>query len=71
MMRKFLFSFLCLLSLGVLAQPANDDCSGAISLGTLGAPGGCGTGIKNGAVHTIATTNINATPENPYQSQNG
>ncbi len=50
------------------AQPVNDLCSGAISLGTLGSPGACGSGFINGAITTIATTNLLATAENPYLS---
>jgi gliding motility-associated-like protein len=48
------------------AQPANDNCGGAASLGTLAAPGACGSGIQNGTVTTLTTTNVGATPENPY-----
>ncbi len=50
------------------AQPVNDVCSGAIALGTLGSPGSCGSGFINGAITTIATTNLLATAENPYLS---
>ncbi len=57
--------FSCLIS---IAQPVNDLCSGAISLGTLGSPGACGSGFINGAITTVATTNLLATAENPYLS---
>jgi gliding motility-associated-like protein len=51
--------------------PANDNCSSAQSLGTLGAPGACGTGLKTGATTTVNTTNVNSTPENPYLTLTG
>jgi gliding motility-associated-like protein len=70
-MKKLLLAFTTICSLAFSQAPVNDDCSGAINLGTLGAPGGCGSGIKNGTTATLAATNVNATPENPYTSQAG
>jgi hypothetical protein len=62
---------LCLLmfsATAVLAQPANDNCTSATSLGTLPAPAACTgtTGTKKGRVDSIVGTNVNATPSNPY-----
>ena len=51
-MKFALSAFLMCLCLGLLAQPANDDCSGAIALGS--AP------VCDGTIHTTA----NATPSN-------
>ena len=51
------------------AQPANDNCTTAQNLGTLGNPGACGTGIKNGTTTTVAGTLNGASPENPYTTQ--
>lgn len=62
----FLFSFLLVFCPAVLAQPANDNCSGAQSLGTLPQPGNCGAGLQNGATANASGTTVNATPENPY-----
>ena len=52
----------------VRAQPANDNCSTATSLGTLPAPAACsGTGLEAGATVTLTNqTNVNATPSTPY-----
>ena len=65
-----LFFFLFVSTL-IYAQPANNNCSGAQNLGTLGAPGACGSGIVNGAVSTVAGTLVGATPENPYVTLGG
>ncbi len=49
------------------AQPVNDDCSGAINIGTLPAPSACPNGLGN-----IITTNgtlVGATASDPYISQ--
>jgi gliding motility-associated-like protein len=57
------------ISLVGLAQPANDDCSGAQSLGSLPAPVACpGSGL--GGTVTVAGTLNGATPGNPYVFQN-
>jgi hypothetical protein len=74
MKKHILNLILFLFSVALFAQaPANDDCSGAINMGTLGAPAACGggTGIKNGAITTISGTNVNSTPENPYTTLAG
>ena len=62
---------LCLLMLSAtvaIAQPANDNCSGAQSLGTLPSPPACGssTKTKNGTPVTVTGTNVGATSELPY-----
>jgi len=49
------------------AQPANDNCATAQSLGTLPAPSGaCSGGLIKGNAVTVSTTNVGATPANPY-----
>ena len=72
-MTKHLYLFLFLIALvgwhtDVHAQPANDECATATSLGTLGTPAACtGNGIKKGATTTLTNqTNIAATPSTPY-----
>ena len=60
-----------LLGITVFAQPANDNCTGAISLGTLGNPGACGSGVKNGTTSTVTSSLNSATPENPYVTLTG
>ena len=65
-MKRLLLLVFLFVSTLAFAQPANDNCSGAINLGTLPNPGNCGSGIKNGATATLATTNVASTPENPY-----
>ncbi|MEY4604109.1 MAG: hypothetical protein RIT43_1401 [Bacteroidota bacterium] len=57
------------LSLSILsfAQPANDDCSGATSIGSLPTPGACISGIQNGSVVSLTgQTTVGATAPNPY-----
>lgn len=54
------------------SQVANDDCAGAIDLGTLGTPANCGNGPNNNGqgadqVNT-GLTNTNAVAENPYSA---
>ena len=66
MLRRLLLILSVFITSLALAQPANDNCSGALNLGTLGSPGPCGTLLQNGATTTIAGTNVAATPENPY-----
>ncbi|HXC06209.1 MAG TPA: hypothetical protein VNZ86_15735, partial [Bacteroidia bacterium] len=54
------------------AQPANDNCSGAIALGTLPAPNPCtGASPGVGATSTFNLTTAGATAENPYIYQTG
>lgn len=68
----FIFSFVFICSLNVFAQPANDNCSGAISLGSLPTPGNsCSGGIYNGAATTVNVNNSTATPSDPYIYQTG
>ena len=71
MKNKLLLILSLFLSSFIWAQPANDNCTGATNLGTLGTPGNCGNGIKNGAVTTVAATNVASTPENPYTTLAG
>ncbi|MBS1647736.1 MAG: hypothetical protein JST67_10385, partial [Bacteroidetes bacterium] len=71
MIKKILFAGFVLVGHLLLAQPSNDNCSGAISLGTLGNPASCGaatTGTKKGTTTTVPGTLNGATPENPYTS---
>lgn len=65
-MRKLLLFavFLYGLSLQAFAQPANDNCSTAQSLGTLPTPSACPTG--NGSAVNVSGTNVGATSPNPY-----
>src|SRR5574343_158994 len=59
-----------LLSSIAFAQPANDNCSGAISLGTLPTPGACTAGLQNGAATTLTNqTTAAATASSPYVYQ--
>ena len=52
------------------AQPANDDCSGAINIGPLPLPGACIGGIQDGAPITLNNqTTVGATSPNPYVYQ--
>jgi gliding motility-associated-like protein len=61
-----LFSFL-LLSVGVFAQPVNDDCITATGMGTMPAPGPCIGGLQDGAPVTLAgQSTLGATGANPY-----
>ncbi len=68
-MKKLILYLFLFLAFEGYAQPANDACSGAISLGTLGAPGVCGVGTQNGTVKTVAGTLTGATPESPYVTE--
>ena len=58
----------CFLSLSFFAQLPNDDCFGAIDLGSLPTPAGCngpnGTGL--GTPVTNSLSNVGAVAENPY-----
>ncbi len=71
MKKQILFLIFSVLTISVFAQPANDNCSGAQSLGLLAAPGPCGSGVQSGAKTTISGTNVNATPESPYVTLTG
>ena len=70
-MKQYLLIAFSLINFLVFAQPANDNCSGAISLGTLGTPGNCGSGVQSGAITTLSTTNVGATPEVPFSNLAG
>jgi len=66
---KYIIAIWCGLFLTeyTFAQPANDDCVGAIGMGTLPAPGPCIAGLQDGAPVTLTNqTTVNATGENPY-----
>jgi len=52
------------------AQPVNDNCSGAINIGTLPLPGGCIGGLQDGAPITLNNqSTVGATSPNPYVYQ--
>ena len=52
------------------AQPANNECAGAISLGTLPTPGACISGLQNGSATTLSNqTTVGATAASPYVYQ--
>ena len=61
--------FFCFASM--FAQPANDNCNQATSLGTLNNPGNCGAGVQTGTASTTSGTLVNATAENPYTTMAG
>ncbi|MBC7694365.1 MAG: gliding motility-associated C-terminal domain-containing protein [Burkholderiales bacterium] len=54
----------------VFAQPANDNCAGAINL-VIGAVPPCGTGVQTSANTTVSGSITTATPGNPYIYQTG
>lgn len=60
-----LFSLLSIIS---IAQPANNNCGGAINLGTLPTPGACVSGLQNGVPVTVAGTTVGATATSPALS---
>ena len=62
------FSFIVFFS---FAQPANDNCAGAINLGSLPTPGACTSGLQNGAVTTVTGTTVAATSDSPFIYQTG
>lgn len=64
-----LLAILGLLSQKAFAQPANDNCATATSLGTLPVPAACPSGV--GTAVTQAGTLVGATPASPYIYQNG
>ncbi len=66
--KKILPLFFLVAGFGAIAQPANDECAGAINL-PLSTPPNCPTG---GSVsNTFNYTNIGATPTTPYPTFNG
>ncbi|MBX2928479.1 MAG: gliding motility-associated C-terminal domain-containing protein [Saprospiraceae bacterium] len=67
MMKSILTLCFLFLTLSVFAQPANDECSGAINL-PLGTPPPCPSTTP--VVNTFNYSNINATPTVPYPTFN-
>jgi large repetitive protein len=66
-MKKFIPALLLLfagINQGWSQAPANDNCSSAISLGSLPTPAACPSG--NGATTSVNGTTVNATASNPY-----
>ena len=49
-----------------LSQVANDDCFGAVDLGTLSNPSDCFFGNGQGNPSTFNLSNVGAVAENPY-----
>ena len=74
-MFRLIFSlvFSLFFSSALLAQPANDACSGTIDLGTLATPANCGAAdTRNfGTLLSSPLTNAAATAETPYRSLTG
>ncbi|MDG0973828.1 MAG: hypothetical protein P8O07_06675, partial [Crocinitomicaceae bacterium] len=70
---KILLLFLFVgFSIYAKAQPANDNCASAISLGTLPTPGPCIGGLQNGTAVTLNNqSTVGATGENPYSYLTG
>ncbi|MFN6013671.1 MAG: hypothetical protein ACK47F_03160, partial [Flavobacteriales bacterium] len=59
-------------AISAFAQPTNNECSGATSLGTLPTPGACVSGLQNGVPVTFNNqTTVGATAGNPYVYQTG
>lgn len=73
-MKNQLYHFLLIITLfisgNMFAQPANDDCAGAITL-VIGAVPPCGVGTQTSANTTVSGTITTATPGNPYIYQPG
>jgi gliding motility-associated-like protein len=63
-----LISLVVLLNFNVYAQPANNNCNTAQSLGSLPTPGACTGGLQNGTAVTVAGTTVGATSTSPYTS---
>ncbi|MEW5675980.1 PKD-like domain-containing protein [Flavobacterium enshiense] len=65
---KFCLSLLfAIVSTLAWAQPANDNCNSATSIGSLPTPGVCASGIQDGAAVTLNNqTTVGATGANPY-----
>ncbi len=68
-MKNKLYNFLLITTLfisgNMFAQPANDNCAGAITL-PIGAVPPCGTGTQASSLTTVAGNITTATPGNPY-----
>ena len=58
------------ISSNMFAQPANDNCAGAINL-PIGAVPPCGTGTQSSTNTIVSGTITTATPGNPYIYQTG
>jgi gliding motility-associated-like protein len=70
-MKKSLLILVTLVSLinfKAFAQPANNNCNTAQSLGSLPTPGACVGGLQNGSATTVAGTTIGATATSPAVS---
>ena len=71
-MKSILLSLFIISSSILRAQPANDECAGAISLGTLPTPGACISGLQNGTPVTLNNqSTVGATAASPYIYQTG
>ncbi len=64
MKKLILITSILLTSLLAWAQPSNDNCSGAINIGTLPTPSACPAGV--GTTVNVVGTNIGATAPMPY-----
>ena len=68
----FLTLLLSLFAVLAWAQPANDNCNNATSLGSLPTPGACISGNQDGAPITLNNqSTVGATGANPYPSLTG
>ena len=69
-MKRIVLTIILAVPLIGFSQVANDDCSNALSLGTLPNPANCGNGPNNdgqGDPVTFANlSNVGSTTENPY-----
>src|SRR3989344_661114 len=63
-----LLSIIVFINIDVFAQPANNNCNTAQSLGSRPAPGACVAGIQNGSATTVSGTTIGATATSPAVS---
>nr|MBA3972072.1 hypothetical protein [Bacteroidota bacterium] len=63
-----LLSIILIISYNAFAQPANNNCTGAQSLGNLPTPGACIAGVQNGTATTVSGTTIGATATSPAVS---
>lgn len=70
-MKKLLIALVLLIVLvnfNLYAQPANNNCNTAQSLGSLPATGPCSSGVQNGMPVVVSGTTIGATATNPAVS---
>lgn len=63
-----LVSLIVLVNFNVFAQPANNNCNTAQSLGSLPAPGPCSAGVENGSPVAVLGTTVGASATNPALS---